>query len=74
MPEVILYQKTSLNTLQEIGINDFVNYALDSTLIISGEFYVGWIQSSNYLMNVGLDRNYANNDQKNHYQKNLIAC
>lgn len=63
VPEVILYQKTSLNTMQEIGINDFVNYALDSTLIVSGEFYVGWIQSSNYLMNVGLDRNYVNNDQ-----------
>jgi hypothetical protein len=52
-----------LNTKQEIGINDFVNYELDSTLIVSGEFYVGWIQSSNYLMNVGLDRNYVNNDQ-----------
>ena len=63
VPEVILYQKTSLNTKQEIGINDFVNYELDSTLIVSGEFYVGWIQSSNFLMNVGLDRNYANNDQ-----------
>lgn len=72
VPEVILYQKTSLNTRQEIGINDFVNYELDSSLVVSGEFYVGWIQSSNYLMNVGLDRNYVNNDQM-FYKVNSIG-
>ncbi len=62
-PEVILYQKTSLSPMHEDGINDFVNYDLDSNIIVQGDFYVGWIQSTNFLMNIGLDRNYINNDQ-----------
>lgn len=62
-PEVILYQKTSLSPNYTDKINGFSNYQIDSVLEVEGDFYVGWIQSSNYFLNVGLDRNTVNNDR-----------
>lgn len=62
-PEVILYQKTSLTPNYTDKINGFSNYQLDSVLEVEGDFYVGWIQSADYFLNVGLDRNTVNNDR-----------
>ncbi len=62
-PEVILYQKTSQTPNYTDIINGFSNYQLDSVLEVEGDFYVGWIQSSNYFLNVGLDRNTVNSDR-----------
>jgi hypothetical protein len=62
-PEVILYQKTSQTPNYTDIINGFSNYQLDSVLEVEGDFHVGWIQSSNYFLNVGLDRNTVNSDR-----------
>lgn len=62
-PEVILYQKISQTPNYTDVINGFSNYQLDSVLEVEGDFYVGWIQSSNYFLNVGLDRNTINSDR-----------
>ena len=62
-PEVILYQKTSQTPNYTDIINGFSSYQLDSVLEVEGDFYVGWIQSSNYFLNVGLDRNTINSDR-----------
>ena len=61
IPEEIIYQKTSLSPIYIDSLNGFVTYELDSIVEISGDFYVGWIQSVNYFMNIGLDRNTINN-------------
>jgi hypothetical protein len=39
-------------------INGFYDFILDSTIVLpAGEVYVGWQQTGNYNLNVGLDRN-----------------
>lgn len=60
-PEVIIYQKTSLSPTYIDSLNGFAGYQLDSPVIITGEFFVGWIQATNFFMNIGLDRNTINN-------------
>lgn len=71
-PEVILYQKTSLSPEYTDVINGFIQIKLDSILEVEGDFYVGWIQSSNYFINIGLDRNTINNDRM-FYKVNAIG-
>ncbi len=44
------------------GPNYFVEYPLDSTILVSGTFYVGWTQNA-VRMNLGLDKNRVNNDR-----------
>lgn len=61
IPEEIIYQKTSLAPVYIDSLNGFATYELDSIVKVSGDFYVGWIQSVNFFMNVGLDRNTINN-------------
>jgi len=56
-PEVILYQKTSQEPLYVDSLNGFTTYELDSVLKINGTFYIGWVQASNFFMNIGFDRN-----------------
>jgi len=62
-PELIVYQKTSLSPLYIDTLNGFARYTLDSVVKVQADFYVGWIQSSNFFMNVGLDRNTINNNR-----------
>jgi len=45
------------------SINEFVNIALDTTILVDGTFYIGWEQTSNRLMNVGFDRNRYSNQK-----------
>jgi hypothetical protein len=44
-------------------LNKFSAYTLDTLLVVSEFFYVGWIQTSTALMNVGFDKN--NNNRNN---------
>ncbi|MFH1004861.1 MAG: T9SS type A sorting domain-containing protein [Bacteroidota bacterium] len=43
--------------------NDFYTYKLTSPKVLSGIFYVGWIQYTTDLLNIGLDRNINSNDK-----------
>lgn len=61
-PEVILYQKTSQEPLYVDSLNGFTTYELDSVLKINGTFYIGWVQASNFFMNIGFDRNSVNSN------------
>ena len=45
------------------GPDHFVEYALDSTIHVSGTFYVGWVQTNSVKMNLGLDKNRIHNDR-----------
>lgn len=61
-PEVIIYQQTSLEPIYIDSLNGFTTYKLDSIVTISGDFYIGWIQSNKFFMNIGLDRNSINSN------------
>ncbi|MFC2112167.1 T9SS type A sorting domain-containing protein [Bacteroidota bacterium] len=47
-------------------LNQFYTYALDTTIIVSNTFYVGWIKTTETLLNVGWDR-WNNNRSKIFY-------
>jgi hypothetical protein len=40
-------------------LNDFIYYPLSKPIPVSGAFYIGWTQTSNFELNVGYDNNYS---------------
>lgn len=61
-PEVIIHQDFTFSSprYREDGLNRFVEYPLDSTILVEGTIYVGWTQTSEANMNLGFDRNRNN--------------
>ena len=55
----IIYQQEVTPKHTENG--SFHTYYLDSLFQLSGVFYVGWIQSTDDLLNIGLDKNNVSN-------------
>ncbi len=54
-------------------INGFVNYVFDTSIVLpKGNFYVGWKQNSNFILNIGYDNNYHYNKQSNYRNPNLF--
>ncbi|MGV9012821.1 MAG: T9SS type A sorting domain-containing protein [Flavobacteriales bacterium] len=64
-PETIIYQNVSFSNPQykTWGPDYFVEYPLDSTIAVNGTFYVGWVQTNNTELQLGLDRNRDNHDK-----------
>lgn len=56
--DVVLYSKEVGLPLYTDSINGFHIYMLDSAVFVTGRFFIGWTQSSTFLLNVGFDRNY----------------
>ncbi len=57
-PGKLLYLKSSVNSSTDsIKANEFNTFKLDTSLIVKGKYYVGWIQSDYFYLNVGCDRN-----------------
>lgn len=59
-----IYVSDSLYSPQYLnyGPNGFWTYEFDSVFTVDGTFFVGWIQESNDLLNVGFDRNKSSNE------------
>lgn len=69
MPGTLLAQKSVQSIKFDEGLNHFVLYTIDSNCIIDNDlfknrilkqnqtFYIGWIQQTDLLMNVGVDLN-----------------
>lgn len=48
----------------EIGtLNRFYTYMLDSGIVVSGRFYIGWEQTTNDFLSVGIDLNNNNSNK-----------
>mgnify|MGYP001164002110 CR=1 FL=1 len=58
--ETILYQKEVFPV--HTSNDKFYTYYIDSLFQIVGTFYIGWIQNSADLLNIGLDKNFTAND------------
>ncbi len=58
-PETIIHQNFSFSDpeYRPHGLNKFVEYPLDSTILVPATFYVGFVQTTATFMNVGFDRN-----------------
>jgi hypothetical protein len=64
-PETIIHQDLTFASPQYRldGIDQFVEYPMDSTIWVEGTFYVGWVQANNVRMNLGFDRNRNNGNK-----------
>ncbi len=60
-PGQIVYQSSGLDS---VLYGPFPVYKLDSTVLVSGKFYVGWIQTDPVFLNIGLDLNTNQNPTK----------
>ena len=62
-PGELLYSQPGEVPIFSDSLNQFVTYTLDTTLYISGLFYIGWEQNLNTSLNVGFDFNRASNNK-----------
>jgi hypothetical protein len=64
MPGTLLYETEPVRPEYGDGLNRYVTYEIkDTILVLSGEYYVGWIKTTERILNVGFDRNTVNNDK-----------
>ena len=61
--ENIIYQGPEVSPIYGDSINAFHTYYFDSTMVVSGQIYIGWWQLTTDLLNIGLDRNKDNTSQ-----------
>lgn len=63
-PGELVYASKPVRPSYEDGLNKFITYEIkDTNLVLSDEFYIGWIKTTEQILNVGFDRNTVNNDK-----------
>jgi len=56
-PEEIIYQQAFQTPVYEDALNKFHTYLLDTILVLSGTYYIGWVQVTDASLNIGFDMN-----------------
>jgi hypothetical protein len=67
-PGELIYSMTGVKPEYADELNSFVTYALDTTIVVDDDFYVGWIKTTETILNVGWD---VWNDKRNRVYFNL---
>ena len=62
-PGSLLYKDASPRRLQFDGLNRYCRYLLEREVVVSGNIYVGFIQTSADYINLGFDRNHDVSDR-----------
>jgi len=62
-PGELIYSMTGVKPEYQAELNEFFTYRLDTTMVVSGYFYVGWIKTTENLLNVGWDVSNNNRDK-----------
>ncbi|MDQ3072948.1 MAG: hypothetical protein M3Q97_06775, partial [Bacteroidota bacterium] len=57
----VIYKVEFLRPQYRDTLNGFAYFPLDSAFLVSGTIYVGWEQTTDYVLNVGLDNNFRQN-------------
>ncbi len=57
LPGQIIYEKEGVLPEYENELNKFHTFNIDTILVVSGNFYVGWVQTTEDLLNIGFDKN-----------------
>ncbi len=65
-PETIIYQREKVKPAFEDSLNEFHTYLLDTVLVVSGTYYIGWLQLSDAALNIGYDFN-SDKSSKTYY-------
>lgn len=61
--ENVIYLKADQKPAYTDSINGFATYRIDPPLPVSGTIYIGWIQNSTDLLNIGVDKNVFSNSK-----------
>ena len=59
-PETVIYSNTTVDFPIYSETNEFVRYELDSNIVLSGKFFIGWQQIGDEKLRLGFDRNIDN--------------
>ncbi|NVO03635.1 MAG: T9SS type A sorting domain-containing protein [Bacteroidetes bacterium] len=60
-PETVIYSRAGYKPQFEDSLNQFYTYFItDTTLVLSGTFYIGWLQTTDDNLNIGFDWNNDN--------------
>jgi len=65
-PETIVYQEKFLTPVYEDSLNEFHTYLLDSIIVVSGTYYIGWVQETDASLNIGFDVNSDHSSKINY--------
>lgn len=60
----VIYRKNNLTPIYTNTINGFSTILFDSAIIVPKRFYLGWEQVGQFVLNIGLDENYYENNQR----------
>ncbi|HIA10693.1 MAG TPA: T9SS type A sorting domain-containing protein [Flavobacteriales bacterium] len=60
-PDVIEYQQAFHTPKYEDSLNEFHTYVLDEILVLTGNYFIGFVQENDVDMNVGFDKNTVSN-------------
>lgn len=63
LPGQIIYEKEGVLPEYENELNKFHTFNIDTILVINGNFYVGWVQTTEDLLNIGFDVNTRVNNK-----------
>lgn len=62
-PGNLLYIQGEKSIPKERPVNQMYTFALDSGILVSGKFYIGWVQVTEDFLNIGMDLNNNNQDK-----------
>ena len=65
-PSNLIYESSALTPYYSDSLNKFIQFELDTTVLVGGYFYIGWSQNHEDLLNIGFDEN-ANLSNKLYY-------
>jgi hypothetical protein len=67
LPNKLRFHKEVKRPANPAKVNQFVRILLDSAIVVTGKFFIGWEQTSALRMNVGFDENKIYHDIKLFY-------
>ncbi|OYU96531.1 MAG: hypothetical protein CFE21_09095 [Bacteroidetes bacterium B1(2017)] len=67
--DVVLYSQEVLKPIYTNKINGFTAFKFSQSIAVSDSFLIGWDQTSAYVLNVGLDKNFRFNQNPNMFYK-----
>ncbi len=78
VPGNVLYSKVGFRPFYTDSLNEFITFVLDTALVMTGTFYVGWRQTTPDLLNIGFDINRTHNNKvlfniTGEWQKSVLA-
>jgi hypothetical protein len=65
-PGTLLYSQDGMKPAYSGNLNTFTRYHLEQPVAVNGTFYIGWTNTQEYLLNIGMDLN-RNSSSRNFY-------